>query len=81
MKEVKGSKLVRIYAGTEVNVIFLKGELEANNISAVTRDDFGSSVYAGFVGGVPSAIDLFIQESDLEKAEPIVNEFIKNMDQ
>jgi len=77
----EGSKLVRIYTGPEVAVILLKGELEENGIYAITQYDFGSGVTAGFVGGVPSAIDLFIQESNLEKAEPIIKEFIKNMDQ
>ena len=36
-----------------------------------------SGVVAGFSGGVPSAVDLFIQESDLKKSEPIIKEFIQ----
>jgi hypothetical protein len=30
----------------------------------------------GFIGGVQSAIDLFIQQSDFENAEPVIRDFI-----
>jgi hypothetical protein len=70
------NKLARIYSGTEVTVNLLKGILEEEGIAALIRDDFRSGVTAGFSGGVPSAIDLFINETDLEKAEPIVKEFL-----
>jgi hypothetical protein len=56
-------------------VNILKDELEKSEISSMIRNDFNSGVCAGFSGGVPSSVDLFIQEIDLEKAEPIVNEF------
>jgi hypothetical protein len=70
------SKLTRIYSGTEVTVNLLKSILEEEGIAALIQDDFRSGVTAGFSGGVPSAIDLFINETDLEKAKPIVNEFL-----
>jgi len=52
--------------------------LEEVEISALIKDDFQSGLTVGFVSGVPSAVDLYIQESDLEVAEPIINEFIQN---
>lgn len=76
MKE--GNNLVRIFTGNEISVILLKGELEENGITALIQNDFQSGISAGFSGGVPSAIDLYIQESDLFQAEPIVNDFIQN---
>lgn len=72
------SNLVRIFTGSEISVILLKGELEENGITALIQNDFQSGISAGFSGGVPSAIDLYIQESDLFQAEPIVNDFIQN---
>lgn len=72
------SNLVRIFTGSEISVILLKGELEENGITALIQNDFQSGISAGFSGGVPSGIDLFIMESDLFKAEPIVNDFIQN---
>ncbi len=74
---MKESYTTRVFAGTQVQVNLLKGELEQNDISCLIQDDFNSGVMAGFSGGVPSAIDLYIQEKDLKKAEPIIKEFIE----
>lgn len=74
----KGNNLIRVFTGTEVLVYLLKERLEEVEISALIKDDFQSGITVGFVGGVPSAIDLYIQESDLQEAEPIINEFIQN---
>jgi len=73
MKE--NSNLIRVYSGTELTVNLLKDELEKFGISSMIQNDFNSGVSAGFSGGVPSSIDLFIQELDMGKAEPILSEF------
>lgn len=69
------NKLVRIFTGFSIIVNLLKDELENNGIAALIQDDFYSGTIAGFSGGVPSSVDLFIQKADLEKAEPIIEEF------
>ena len=69
------SNLIRVYSGTELIVNLLKDELEKFGISSLIQNDFNSGVSAGFSGGVPSSIDLFIQELDVGKAEPILSEF------
>jgi len=69
------SNLIRVYTGTELTVNLLKDELEKFGIAAMIQNDFNSGVSAGFSGGIQSSIDLFIQELDLEKAEPIIREF------
>jgi hypothetical protein len=58
-------KTIRVFSGTVLIVNLIKVELEKNGISGIIQNDFNSGVLAGFSGGVPSAIDLFIQESDL----------------
>ncbi len=68
------SNLIRVYSGTELIVNLLKGELESFGISCMIQNDINSGVAAGFWAD-PFAIDLFIQELDLEKAEPIISEF------
>jgi len=73
----KNSNLIRVYSGTELTVNLLKDELENLGISSMIRNDFKSGNSAGFAGGTLSSIDLLIQEIDLEKAKPIINEFIK----
>ena len=74
----KGDELIRVFTGNEVSVILLKGELESMGISAMIQNDYQAGNSVGFIGGSPSAIDLFIRESDLKEAEPIVHEFLKN---
>ena len=69
------SKLICIYTGTELTVNLLKDELENSGIPGMIQNDFNSGISAGFSGGVPSSVELFIQELYLEKAEPIVSEF------
>ena len=72
------NELIRVFTGSEVSVILLKGELEQIGIQSIMQNDFDAGLSAGFVSGVPSAVDLYIQKSDLNKAEPIINEFVKN---
>jgi hypothetical protein len=74
-----GDDLIRVYTGTEISVIHLKEELEESGIAVLTQNDFQSGIGAGFVGGVPTAIDLYIKKADMEKAEPIINDFIQNI--
>ena len=74
----KGNNLVKVFTGNEVSVILLKGELEENGISAIIKNEYQSGITAGFLGGVPSAIDLYIKELDFNQAEPIIHEFVKN---
>ena len=70
------NKLIKIYTGTEVTVLLLKGLLEEIGVKSTIQNNYKSGIEVGFVGGVQSAIDLFIQQSDFEKAEPIIRDFI-----
>lgn len=72
------NKLIRVYTGTEVSVILLKGRLEEIGISSIIQNDYKSGIEVGFAGGVQSAVDLYIQQFDYKKAEAIINESIQN---
>jgi hypothetical protein len=80
MNEQKGD-LVRIYTGSEVSVIYLKAELENIGIAALVKNNWQSGITAGFGGGTPDSIDLFIQESDFENSKLKIEELVKNMDE
>ena len=71
------NKLIRVYTGTEISVILLKGRLEEIGINSMIQNDYKSGIEIGFVGGVQSSVDLYIQQSDYKKADPIINEFIQ----
>jgi hypothetical protein len=40
-------------------------------------NEYEQSNSRGFSTGTPYSVDLYILETDIEKAEPIVNEFLK----
>jgi len=65
--------LVRVYSGNEVKVNMLKSRLETAGIAATIRNDSNDS----FLQGIPVAVDLYIQQSDLKKAKRIVSGFIR----
>jgi hypothetical protein len=71
MKE--NDKLIKVYSGSESLVHILKDKLEQKGILGTIKNDSGDS----FLSGTPIALDLFIRQLDLKKAEPIIQEFIK----
>ena len=70
------NKLVKVYTGTEVTVLLLKDLLEDIGVTSTIQNNYKSGIEVGFVGGVQSAVDLFIQQSDFETAEPLIRDFI-----
>ncbi|RIJ50437.1 DUF2007 domain-containing protein [Maribellus luteus] len=65
-------KIVKLYTSSDVIISHIKQELESKDIFCLIKDGFGQGINAGFVGGVSSAIDLFVRESDLDEAIEIV---------
>jgi hypothetical protein len=65
--------LIRVYSGNEVTVHLLKGRFDIEGIQATIRNDSNDS----FLQGIPVAVDLYIQQPDLKKAEKIIREFIR----
>ncbi|MCX6225410.1 MAG: hypothetical protein NTV01_11795 [Bacteroidia bacterium] len=69
--------LYKAFTGSEIEVILLQGELEENGISTTTR--YGSTFGVNpCYGGAPIELDLLINHWDLEKATPIIQEFLQN---
>lgn len=71
------SKIVRVFAGSEITVNLLKAELEQEGIPVNVVNEYEQSNFRGFSTGTPYSVDLYILDSDLEKAKPIVEEFLK----
>jgi len=72
-----GSKLVRVFAGSEITVNLLREELEKAGIMTNVINEYEQSNFRGFSTGTPYSVDLYILDSDLEKATPIVQDFLK----
>jgi len=69
----ENDKLIKAYSGPEGLVHILKDKLEQNGIIATIQNTSGDS----FLGGTPIALDLYIRQTDIEKAEPVIKAFIK----
>ncbi len=67
-------ELIRVFSGSEIAVMMLKEALDEIEIGSFVQNDFQSGMVAG-IGGFPSFVDLYIQQSDLERAEPLIVEF------
>jgi hypothetical protein len=66
-------KLIRAYSGTGTLVHILKDKLAQDGISSTIHNDSGDS----FLNVTPAVIDLYIQQSDLNKAQPIIQDFMR----
>lgn len=73
---MEDGQIIRVYSGSEITALLLKEELEQAGVMTMIKNDFQSGVIAGFAGGIPSDVDLYIDESDLAKAEPVVSNFL-----
>jgi hypothetical protein len=70
----KADNLIKVFTGSETLVFLLKGRLEGIGITSLIKND---SITAYLESSPPPSIDLFIQEVDLTKADPIITEFFK----
>jgi hypothetical protein len=68
------NELIRIFTGNEVLVLMLKGALDEIEIGSLIQNEFQSGMLAG-IGGFPEYVDLYIQQADLERAQPLIDEF------
>jgi hypothetical protein len=75
---MESNNLVLIFTGGEIVIGRIRAELEANGILCVVKNGFQQGIEAGFGGGIPSAIDLFVSESDFEKAKEIIEVILNN---
>jgi len=69
-------ELVRVFSGSEIAVMMLKEALDEIEIGSFVQNDFQSGVIVG-IGGFPSFVDLYIQQSDFQRAAPLIDEFTK----
>lgn len=63
-----------VYTGSDVNVQYLQDLFGSEDISSRKKDDFDSGLRAGFGGGMPGQVQLFVEASRLGEARQIVKE-------
>ena len=65
--------LIKIFSGEEILAVTLKGKLEEANINVIIRDNNQANVIPSIQTNKP--VELFIQEVDYGKANPVIEEF------
>ncbi len=65
--------LIKIFSGEEILAVTLKERLEEAAIDVVLRQNNQANVLPSIT--TPKAVELFIQEVDFGKANPIIEEF------
>ncbi|BDU27633.1 MULTISPECIES: DUF2007 domain-containing protein [unclassified Flavobacterium] len=66
--------LMKVFSGSEVLAIALQERLETAGVETVKKDNIQSARLGGF-GGTDLAVEVFIQETDYAKANPVIEEF------
>ncbi|MBE0391406.1 hypothetical protein HNQ02_002452 [Flavobacterium sp. 7E] len=70
--------LMKVFSGSEILALALKEKIEAVNVDVLMKDNIQSGRLAGF-GTSGSAVELFVQETDFSKVNPIIEEFRLNI--
>lgn len=67
-----------VYTGTITEANFLKDQLELQGIPAIVRNDFSSSVMAGWVTpGAQHAVKLFVEKHDQGRSQKIIDDYFE----
>ncbi|MEC4003955.1 DUF2007 domain-containing protein [Flavobacterium sp. SUN052] len=69
--------LIKIFSGEEILAFGLKERLEEATINVVLRENNQANVIPSIQ--TSKAVELFIQETDFGKANPIIEEFRLNL--
>ena len=66
--------LMKVFSGSEVLALGLQERLEEAGVETVKKDNIQSARAAGY-GGSDLAVEIFIQETDFAKANPVIEDF------
>jgi hypothetical protein len=66
--------LMKVFSGSEILANALLEKLEKAGIEIVKKDNIQSARLAGF-GQTDLAVEVFIQETDFAKANPVIEDF------
>ncbi len=66
--------LMKAFSGSEILAQALQTKLEEAGIQTVVKNNIQSGRLAGF-GTAGQAVEVFIQETDFAKANPVIEEF------
>ena len=66
--------LMKVFSGSEILAMALKEKIEAIGVDTVLKNNIQSARLGGF-GNSDLAVDLFVQETEFAKVNPVIEEF------
>ena len=66
--------LMKIFSGSEILAQALKERIEAIGVGTLVKNNIQSARLGGF-GSTDLAVEVFIQETDFSKANPVIEAF------
>jgi hypothetical protein len=66
--------LMKVFSGSEILALALQQKIEEAGVNTVVKNNIQSATMAGF-GTSGQAVEVFIQEVDFGKANPVIEEF------
>ena len=66
--------LMKVFSGSEILALALQQRIEAIGVDTVLKNNIQSARLGGF-GELGQAVELFIQETEFSKANPVIEEF------
>jgi hypothetical protein len=66
--------LMKVFSGSEILALALQQKIEAAGVNTVLKNNIQSATLSGF-GTTGQAVEVFIQEIDFAKANPVIEEF------
>ncbi len=74
------SHYIKIFTGSFIIVQLITSKLEAVGISPVIKDETESGRLAGFGPPIPGQQEMFVHENEIDKAAPIVQSTLAEME-
>lgn len=65
---------MKVFSGSEILALALQGKIEEIGVNTIVKNNIQSATLGGF-GNLGQAVELFIQETDFAKANPVIEEF------
>jgi Putative prokaryotic signal transducing protein len=66
--------LMKVFSGSEILALALQEKIEAVGVDTLVKNNIQSARLGGF-GDLGQAVEVFIQETDFAKANPVIEEF------
>ena len=66
--------LMKVFSGSEILALALQEKIEEAGVNTLIKNNIQSARLGGF-GDLGQAVEVFIQETDFNKANPVIEEF------